>query len=205
MLRVSQTGRVLEVRRTRHRKPLRLKQYDYSQPGAYFVTICTQDRVHRFGEIVNGEISVNGLGAVVRACWDDLPNHYTNIRLDEFVIMPNHVHGIIVIVEQPIAGVVQGHTFGDGAIVGDGSKPSPTKKHTLSEIVRGFKTFSSRRINELANTPGIPLWQRGFHDHIVRDDRSLDRIREYIASNPQRWETDAENVRHQRSDEPETW
>ena len=148
----------------RERKQLRLKDYDYAQPGAYFVTICTKDRVYRFGEIVDGQMNENDLAVIVRTCWNDLPNHYLNVQLDEFVIMPNHVHGIIVIVDEPNT-------------VGNGHRPSPTKKHPLSEIVRAFKSFSARRINEINGTPGASFWQRGYYDHIIRNDLSLTRIR----------------------------
>ena len=116
--------------------------------------------------------------------------------------MPNHVHGIIVILDEPIP-------VGDGS-VGDGLRPSPTggsttKKHPLSEIVRAFKSFSARRINEITNTPGTPVWQRGYYDHIIRDDRSLTRIREYISHNPQRWASDKQNADHKGNDEFERW
>lgn len=176
----------------KQRKRLRLKEYDYSQPGAYFVTICTKDREHRFGEIVDGEMRANGLAAVVRSSWNDLPNHYPSVELGEFVIMPNHVHGIIIILE-------------NDTMVGDGLKPSPTRKFPLSEIVRAFKTFSARRINEISNTPGTPFWQRAYYEHIIRDDRSLGRIREYIADNPQRWESDKENSDRRANDDFDRW
>jgi putative transposase len=167
----------------KRRKRLRLKEYDYSQPGAYFVTICTKNRENIFGEIVCGEMRGNEMAVVVHSCWNELPNHYPNVELDEFVVMPNHVHGIIVILDEPDA---------DGkCTVADGRRPSPTrptqpKKYPLSEIVRAFKSFSARRINEINHTPGTPVWQRGYYDHIIRDDNSLIRIREYIAHNPQR-------------------
>jgi putative transposase len=182
-------------RNVKERKRLRLKEYDYSQPGAYFVTICTKDRVQRFGEIVDGEMRANNLAAIVESCWNDLPNHYPNVELDAFVIMPNHVHGIVVVLDEPI--MVGDKTVRDRS-VGDGLRPSPTvgspiRKHPLSEIVRAFKSFSARRINEIQNIPGMHVWQRGYYDHIIRDDRSLTRIREYIVQNPQQWESDKQN------------
>ena len=109
----------------------------------------------------------------MRASWFDLPNHYAHVRLDAFVIMPNHVHGVIVLTE-----------------VGAGLKPAPTvvaKRHGLPEIVRGFKTFSSRRINELRGTPGTPVWQRNYYEHVIRGEDELNRVREYIDSNPTGW------------------
>ena len=163
------------------RRSIRLKGYDYTEAGAYFVTICTQDRTCLFGDVVDEEIRLNEAGQVVQAVWDELPNHYPNVELDEFVVMPNHVHGIIVIV---------------GADVGAGFKPAPTipvKRHGLAEIVRALKTFSARRINELRGTPGRSVWQRNYYEHIIRDEESLNRIREYIANNPAQWALDREN------------
>ena len=150
------------------RKSPRLQGYDYASEGAYFVTICTQNRVHLFGEVVDGEMMLNTLGCVVETCWDDLPTHYNNIQLDAFVVMPNHVHGIIFI------------SGGDDDV-----------RHGLTEIVRGFKTFSARKINHVRDTPGTAIWQRSFHDHIIRDARGLNNIRAYIATNPARWHADS--------------
>jgi len=165
-----------------HRRSIRLKGYDYTQAGAYFVTICTQDRMCLFGEIVDGEMRLNDAGEIVAWTWHDMPNHISNVQLDAFVVMPNHVHGIIVITD-PVVAVV----------VGAGSEPAPTKSYGLPEIVRQFKTFSARRINDLRGTQGTPVWQRNYYEHIIRDEESLNRIREYILNNPSRWEMDQEN------------
>ena len=175
-----------------HRRSIRLKGYDYSQAGAYFVTICTRNRECLFGDIVDGEMRLNELGIIVQRTWLDLPNHVGGIVLDAFVIMPNHVHGIITITDR------------GGNTVGAGSEPAPTtrvpNRHGLPEIVRQFKTFSSRRINARRQTPGLPVWQRNYYEHVIRDERSLERIREYIANNPLQWELDRENpnvrIRH---------
>ena len=161
----------------RHRRSIRLKGYDYAQAGAYFVTVCTQDRVCLFGNVVDGKMRLNAVGQMVQAAWGDLPNHYPHVELDEFVIMPNHVHGIIF-------------------IVGAGFKPAPTipiKCHGLAEIVRAFKTFSARRINQHLGMSGVPVWQRNYYEHIIRDESSLNRIRQYILDNPLRWTLDREN------------
>ncbi len=158
----------------RNRRPIRLQGYDYSRAGAYFVTVCTHDRLCLFGEIADRRMALNDAGRMVQQVWDDLPNHYSHVELDECVVMPNHVHGIVV-------------------IVGAGFKPAPTKRHGLPEIVRALKAFSARRINEIRNTPGVKLWQRGYYEHIIRNDDELNRIREYIANNPMKWEMDREN------------
>lgn len=158
------------------RTRLRFDKYDYAQNGFYFVTISTHNRVNCLGEIRDGVMVLNDRGCVVQRVWYELPGHYPNCCVDEHVIMPNHVHGIIEI---------------NNNNVGEGFKPSPT--HGLSEIIRAFKTFSSRRINETAGSK-IFQWQRGFYDHIIRNEQDLNRVREYIQNNPMQWEMDEENV-----------
>jgi REP element-mobilizing transposase RayT len=187
-----------------HRRSIRLAGYDYSRPGAYFVTICTEDRECLFGEIIAGEMRLNDAGAIALAVWNDLPMHYAHVQLERFVIMPNHVHGIIILTD-------------DVAVVGAGLKPAPTqsvptdaattgvRRHGLPEIVRAFKTFSARRINELRGTPGVPVWQRNYYEHVVRTAESLERIRAYIETNPERWAWDRENAQVCGSDPMELW
>ena len=170
-----------------HRRSIRLKGYDYAQPGAYFVTICTFQRQCLFGDVADGELYLGEFGHIVLQCWGDLVNHYPNVILDVFITMPNHVHGIVVL--------------GDAATerpVGAGLKPAlptpaPTKLLGLPEIVRGFKSFSSRRINETRNTPGVPVWQRNYYEHVIRDAQELDAVRHYISDNPAKWARDMDN------------
>jgi len=166
-----------------HRRSIRLKDYDYSQAGAYFLTICTYNRECTLGDVVDGVIVLNDFGKIVESVWSDLPKHYSDVRLDAFIIMPNHVHSIIFIV---------------GANVRAGFKPAPTtnKRHPLSELVRGFKTFSSRCVNEIRGLSGTPVWQRNYYEHIIRNEKDLNEIREYIVNNPTKWEMDEENPRN---------
>lgn len=180
-----------------HRRSIRLRGYDYAQAGAYFVTVVIKDRENLFGDIVDGEMRLNDGGRIIQATWDELPDHYLGVECDSFVVMPNHVHGIIVLV----------HDVGASGIdVGAGLKPAqpgfrPTiaprvglkPAPTLSEIVRAFKTFSARQINDIRRTPGVPVWQRNYYEHIVRSETELIRIREYVANNPPQWEMDREN------------
>ena len=171
-----------------HHRNIRLQKYDYSREGSYFVTICTQDRLFVFGDIAEKKMKLNKWGLIVEQCWHDLVKHYTGIELDAFVIMPNHVHGIIVITV--VVTVIHN--------VGDGFKPSPTgtgetKCHGLTEIVRALKTFSARKINEQRNTQGQKVWQRNYYEHIIRNEISLNKIREYITNNPRNWHTDGNN------------
>ncbi|WP_420629541.1 transposase [Candidatus Leptofilum sp.] len=159
-----------------HRRSIRLKGYDYSSAGAYFVTICVKGGESVLGEVVDGEMVLNEYGRIVQACWQDLVNHYKRVILDAFVIMPNHIHFIVVFVE--------------GGHVGAGLRPAPTnnrKRHGLPEIVRALKSFSSRRINELRDTIGTPFWQRNYYERIIRNERALNAIREYIQNNPANW------------------
>jgi len=208
-----------------HRRSIRLRGYDYTQAGAYFITICTQGREYLFGEVADDEMHLNEYGRIVRDVWFDLPNHVSNVVLDAFVVMPNHVHGIVVIVNGDVVGVgVDGADSVGAGSVGAGSEPAPTvtttttaepaptattttpaptttaeptptptKRHGLPEIVRQFKTFSARRINEHRGTTGTPVWQRNYYEHIIRDDASLNRIRQYILNNPIKWALDKEN------------
>lgn len=171
-----------------HHRDIRLPEYDYSQEGAYFITICTQDRKCILGDIIDGQMKLNKWGRVVEQSWHDLVDHYTGIELDTYVIMPNHIHGVIV-----ITGDVNIKTD-----VGDGFKPSPTgrmvvKSHGLAEIVRAFKTFSARKINQERNAKGQKVWQRNYFEHVIRNKNSLNKIREYIYNNPRYWQTDDEN------------
>lgn len=162
------------------RRNNRLKEYDYTSNGYYYVTICTDGRREWLGNIMNGGMIINSYGTICQQCWMDLPNHYNNILLDAYIIMPNHIHGIIII---------------DNSNKREGCKPSPTdKSYSLSEIIRGFKTFSSKQINQIIKTHDKFKWQRSFHDHIVRNDKSLDNIREYIINNPATWEKDKNNI-----------
>ena len=168
------------------RRSIRLRGYDYAQAGAYFVTICTRNRECLLGDVEEGEMHLSEFGRLAQTTWEDLPRHYPHVRLDAWIVMPNHVHGIIVLTDV------------DDTPVGAGFKPAPTNnagssRHGLPEIVRAFKTFSSRRINAARSAVGAPFWQRNYYEHIIRNDESLNRIRQYIEDNPARWHEDPEN------------
>ena len=160
------------------RKSIRIPNYDYAQAGMYFVTICTHNRTPLFGAVVDGVMHLNAFGKIVELAWLDLPKHYPNMQSDGFVVMPNHVHGIITLlpIEKPQERA--------------GLKPAPTRVHGLFEMVRAFKTFSAKRVNQLRQTSGTSIWQRGYHEHIIRSDASYLNIAEYIQTNPQRWSDD---------------
>lgn len=189
------------------RNSIRLSGYDYARPGFYFVTTCVSRRECLLGAIVDGTMQLNVMGDIVSRVWHDLPRHYLNIVLDAFVVMPNHFHGIVHIVDpSDISFSITDHDapLNTSLNVGDGLKPSPTdanvnasasvmnvnrKNHALPEIIRGFKTFSSRNINTTVAS-GYFRWQRSYHERIIRDDEELNRIRLYIQTNPLFWEID---------------
>lgn len=166
---------------------LRLHGYNYSQAGMYFVTVVVKDRKHIFGEIVNGTIMLNEAGIIVQGVWDDLPNHYSDIELDEFIVMPDHIHGII--------GIQQTTPTTNPTVVHE--PPLLLALHRrrmmLPKIIGRFKTISAKHVNLLHNRSGQPLWQRGFHDRIIRDEEELNSIRTYIQTNPLRWSLGQEN------------
>ena len=170
------------------RRRLRLRHYDYSQAGAYAVTICTQGGAVRFGQVRDGAMQLNAAGRVVERVWHGLPEHYSNVALDVFVVMPDHVHGVIVLADKPLPAELEVGPAPEG--VSDGFRPEVgrvSRRHGLSEVVRGFKSFSGRRVNELLGTPGASVWQRGYYEHVARSEEDLNRIREYIVGNPMRW------------------
>jgi REP element-mobilizing transposase RayT len=167
-----------------HRRSIRLKDYDYSQPGAYFVTIAVYQRFPLFGEINGQTMFLNQYGEIAHIDWTNIPSRYSNVFLDSFIVMPNHVHGIINITESDT--------------VGAGLKPALIKRYPLHEIVRSFKSYSARQINNIRKTPGLPIWQRNYYEHVIRDEIELNQIREYICNNAIKWSIDIENPDKQK-------
>ena len=148
------------------------------------MTVCIKDRKRLLGEVLNGEMKLSPEGEIVREVWLGLPRHYPNLELDSFIVMPDHIHGVLILTDLDTR-----HDKGEGL------NPSPTiKRHALPEIVRGFKALSTRSINCRANTPETAVWQRSFYDHVIRNPQDLDDIRKYISENPLRWVM-AENSR----------
>jgi putative transposase len=192
-----------------HRRSIRLRGYDYRSAGAYFVTICTFQRECLFGEVVDGEMRLTGLGMAVGACWRAITNHFPNLQLDEFVIMPNHFHAVLDITTPASVGVKQGASaspdFGYGSNNdGDSNKgeagesfASPLRDGTVSgslgAIIQNFKSVSTRKINKMRNNPGCPVWQRDYYEHVIRNETDLVNIRQYVANNPQKWDMDENN------------
>jgi REP element-mobilizing transposase RayT len=153
----------------RQRKSPRLKGYDYTQKGAYFVTICTHQRQPLFGKIItDGLMQLSSAGEIAFARWDALPEHHSSVQLDAFVVMPNHVHGILL-------------------LMGSEHSESATE---LGRVIGAYKSGVTRRIREALHIPDMIVWQGRYHDHIIRNERGLNTIRQYIHNNPKLWSHD---------------
>jgi putative transposase len=168
-----------------HRRSIRLKHYDYASLGAYFVTICTYNRQCLFGQITDGKMVLNDAGREVEHCWNEIPAHFPHVALDEFVVMPNHVHGIIVI------------TVGVRHAVPLPNPVQPKSEHfqkpiagSIPTIIRSFKSAVTKRINQTRKTPGVTLWQRNYYERIIRNENEMNTIRQYIINNPLNWRSD---------------
>jgi putative transposase len=218
-----------------HRRSIRLKGFDYTQPGAYFVTINTHRRLSLFGEITEGVVRLNAFGEIANTEWLQTASIRREITLDEFIVMPDHFHGIVIIMECDGGSAVAHGRDENAALYGDvrarrrraptrmdggaptraygrdesavlygdvrarrRRAPTPVEQFgkpisgSIPTIIRAYKSAVTARINELRGTPGAPVWQRNYYEHIIRDMDELSRIREYIRNNPAAWETDYE-------------
>lgn len=159
---------------------IRLPNYDYSQEGEYFITICTQDRQHLFGEIVNNEMQLSEFGKIAQLCWEQIPEHFNSATLDEFVIMPNHVHGIIILNDNNRIEISNSRKE-------EFSKPV---SGSIPTIIRSYKSAVTKKINELRKTLGEKVWQTGFYESIIKEPTELYFVQEYIKNNPHNWKED---------------
>ncbi len=155
-----------------HRRSIRLKNFDYSSPGAYFVTICAYNRQKLFGDILDGQMILNEPGEYAKSCWLAIPEHYPDIKLDGWVVMPDHIHGIIWIMKSGDNFQIQ-------------NRFQHIIPHSIGCIVRGFKIGVTKWYRE--RVPGMVVWQRNYYEHIIRSEGELMRIRKYIANNPRDW------------------
>lgn len=185
-----------------HRRSIRLKGYDYTQSGAYFVTMCTHERECLFGGVTNGQVQLSRLGEIVYEEWFRTAElrPYVCLYPDEFVVMPNHIHGIIWIVEST-SPTASGTGTAAPRPDNPAMRPGPSGRMeqfgrpvsgSIPTIVRAFKAATTKRINEQRNTPGAPVWQRNYYEHVIRNNKSLLRIRAYILANPDNWIRDPE-------------
>jgi putative transposase len=176
-----------------YRRSIRLRGYDYSQSGLYFVTICIQNHECRLGAIIGENIQLTVGGWIVYQSWFEIPQHFPNVQLDEFVVMPNHIHVIIVINDNNYVRRKEE----EGGEEKEGGETPPLRKPTLGQIVAYYKYRTTKIINELDDTQGSRLWQRNYYEHIIRDEKELFATRQYIANNPINWAKDKNNRNHQ--------
>ncbi len=184
------------------RRSIRMQAYDYSQPGAYFVTVVTSGRECLFGKVIDGGMSTNAAGNIVRHEWENLPQHFPFLELGAFVVMPNHFHGILVI-RPPVGATRPDPTLALSGkesfplMTTDGPEGSPLqsgpRRGSLGAIIAQFKPRVTKRIWKLPGMHGRPVWQRNYYEHVIRDDKDWDRIHRYIECNPATWAEDAEN------------
>lgn len=171
-----------------HRRSIRLPGYDYTQPGAYYITVCTYKRQCWFGDVVDGKICYNQLGYIAYSFWSALPRRFSHIELDAFIVMPNHLHGILIITEGTKhlqqKDTPKKEQFGKPVV---GSIPT---------VIRSFKSAVSKRINLMRRTKEPPVWQSNYYESIIRIETGLYRVRQYIINNPLQWEMDDENPRY---------
>lgn len=168
------------------RKKLRLPDYDYSQEGWYFVTICVKDRKCLFGEVVNGEMVLNEVGKIVDREWNKTSEIRKNVSLDVCIVMPNHIHGIIIIESQNV-GVCRWQTRTKRGL----------ESQSIGSLINHFKSACTKQIKiffpEKFEQPLETIWQRNYYEHVIRNEKSLNEIQNYILNNPLKWEYDKEN------------
>ena len=188
-----------------HRRSIRLKGYDYSQAGLYFITICCQNRECRFGKIMNGKMILNDAGKIAGKCWFQIPTHFPNVILHEYIVMPNHVHGIIELIQNNgmIGGVENVGVENVGVenfqpLQSDQPKQNKFQKiipHSIGSIVRGYKIGVTKWFRSVETEDFVPLqpqriWQRNYYEHIIRNEQSYQTISNYIIDNPAKWNED---------------
>lgn len=187
-----------------HRRSIRLSGYEYAQTGAYFITICTQDKACLFGEVVDGKMRLNDAGRMVGEAWDALRPRFPTVDFNTFVVMPNHVHGVIFITPAPVgAGLVPAPNYGAATVGGTtvGAEPIGATTRvapTIGDVVGAYKSWTTVLYARGVRQSGWPpfrrrVWQRNYYEHIVRSEESLNQIRQYILDNPMRWSFDREN------------
>ncbi len=178
-----------------HRQSIRLRDYDYSTAGGYFVTLCAFQRECLFGDVVGVEMRLSEIGEIVQNCWGAIRQHCPHVTLDNFIIMPNHFHGILFINDGLHVGAQHAAPLPmDQPLTlpnrTTGVTTSNVLPGSLGAIIRSFKSAATKQINTLHDNPGARVWQRNYYEHIIRGERDLDSIRRYIVDNPAKWADD---------------
>jgi REP-associated tyrosine transposase len=182
--RTSEVTSLAPAESERQRRPLRLHGFDYAQPGLYFVPVCTHNRECLLGEVEGGQMRLSEVGRIVERIWQELPGRFPSVSTDAFVVMPNHVHGVIALGASR-AGLPEG-----------AASSAPTNDPpALGKVMRAFKSLSAIEVNRRLKRHRLPLWQRNYYEHVIRDGEDLDKICAYITENPLRWDQDPENQR----------
>ena len=176
-----------------HRQSIRMKGYDYSKAGLYFITICVNDKECLFGEIKEGTMILNEFGIIAQDEWFKSAEIRSEITMDCFIVMPNHIHGIVIIDrrgDRPVAPTNTGAPSGTGDRPGAPTGPTGSKPKSLGAFVAGYKSSVTKKINMMRKMPGVKVWQRNYHDHIIRNQEAYQRISAYIINNPSKWKDD---------------
>lgn len=188
-----------------HRRSIRLRGFDYANNGYYFVTICCQDRKNIFGEIKNNQIILNDFGKLVLKIWNGIPNNNFEIEIDEFCVMPNHIHGILIINRRGVIHhALNNNELNQGAINGTEKgamneglmnlKGAINCAPTIGQIIRCFKSRCTYEINKINQINGLKIWQRNYFERIIRNEKEYLKIKEYIKNNPKMWNRDRNNI-----------
>lgn len=193
---------------THRRRTIRVRDYDYTQAGAYFITICTKDRECLLGKVVNGMVQLNETGRLVESIWLQTAMARPGIELDAYVIMPNHFHAIFLIHESPgVAGATHrvAPTKNHSSAAEKPRRPAGPMAGSVGAVIAQFKSLVTKRIYATRQHLGGSVWQRNYYEHVIRDEESLNRIREYIATNAKRWDLDRENRQATGNDAFDDW
>jgi len=180
---------MIDKRKKQNRKSIRLKNYDYSNAGYYFVTIVTHKRANLFGSVEDGTVELNSGGKLVEELWTEIPLHFPYVTIDQYIIMPNHLHGILIINDN--VGARHASPLPPDNL-------SQHKQQPLGTIIGSFKSAVTKRIHDLGSLDQEKIWQRNYYEHIIRDERDYEKIYEYIQFNPMNWSLDEENLERSR-------
>jgi putative transposase len=175
-----------------HRRSIRLKDYDYTQAGAYFITICSWGRECLFGDVVDRQMILNEFGQIIEREWLQTGIVRSNVVLDTYIVMPNHIHGIIAL--NDIVGATR-RVVQNRAIhrIAPTEKPIRLISDSIGAIIGQFKSVVTKQINKIRNAPGVPVWQRNYYEHVIRNEDEMNRIREYVINNSRKWAEDENN------------